>query len=70
MQDPPEVIRTASARVACSGDSDPAGGHVSALGHPRVWMQIEPEQGYVDCGYCDRRFILTGGVADLEAKAT
>ncbi len=22
------------------------------------------EKGYVDCGYCDRRFILIGGPAD------
>ena len=36
----------------------------AALGHPRVYMQID-EKGYVDCGYCDRRFILKGGPADL-----
>jgi uncharacterized Zn-finger protein len=33
------------------------------LGHPRVWLQID-EKGYVDCGYCDRHFILVGGPAD------
>jgi hypothetical protein len=26
-------------------------------------MQID-ELGYVDCGYCDRRFILRGGPAE------
>ena len=35
----------------------------AALGHPRVWLEID-EHGYVDCGYCDRRFILKGGPAD------
>jgi hypothetical protein len=28
-----------------------------------VFLQID-EHGYVDCGYCDRRFILIGGPAD------
>ncbi len=61
MQPAPESTYTESARVACSGASDVAG---VALGHPRVWLQIDPEHGYIDCGYCDRRFILAGGVAD------
>lgn len=57
---PPEVIRTAQSRVACDG----AGAGLSAaLGHPRVYLQID-EHGYVDCGYCDRRFVLIGGPAD------
>jgi len=56
---PPEVIHVANPRVACDG-----GGEISpALGHPRVWLQID-EHGYVDCGYCDRRFVLKGGPAD------
>jgi hypothetical protein len=29
-----------------------------------VWLQIDPDVGYVDCGYCDRRFIFAGGPAD------
>lgn len=57
---PPEVIRTASHRVACDG----AGDIPAALGHPRVWLEID-EKGYVDCGYCDRRFVLTGGPMDV-----
>lgn len=57
----PEITRTENPRVSCMGASDVAG---TALGHPRVWLQIDPEQGYVDCGYCDRRFVLVGGVAD------
>ena len=58
---PPEVTRTTSARVACDGATDIPGG--AALGHPRVWLQID-ESGFVDCGYCDRRFVLVGGPAD------
>lgn len=61
MRPPSELVRTSSARVACDGATDIPGG--AALGHPRVWLQID-EHGYVDCGYCDRRFVLAGGVAD------
>ena len=42
-------------RVKCDGATDVRGG--AALGHPRVWLEID-EKGYVDCGYCDRRFVL------------
>lgn len=58
---PPEVTRVSHRRVACDGAADIPGG--AALGHPRVWLQID-EHGYVDCGYCDRRFVLAGGPAD------
>jgi uncharacterized Zn-finger protein len=64
MQPPPETSRVAHARVACDGASAIPGG--AALGHPRVYLEID-ERGYVDCGYCDRRFILIGGPADESA---
>lgn len=55
----PEIAYTESARVACDG-----GIAVNpALGHPRVFLQVD-DTGYVDCGYCDKRFILAGGPAD------
>lgn len=57
----PDSHRVSTARVACDGATDIPGG--AALGHPRVWLQID-EKGYVDCGYCDRRFVLIGGPAD------
>lgn len=63
---PPETIRTDKVRVACDGASDIPGG--AALGHPRVFLEID-ETGFVDCGYCDRRFVLAGGPADKGAKA-
>lgn len=55
----PEIAYTEQHRVACDG----AAAIAPALGHPRVWLQID-EKGYVDCGYCDKRFILKGGSAD------
>lgn len=59
---PPEIIRVKTAQVACDGSGDiPA-----ALGHPRVFLRIEAETGFVECGYCDRRFVLEGGAADGE----
>jgi len=60
MLPPPEVTRVTQKRVACDGAHD---GLPAALGHPRVWLEIS-ELGYVDCGYCDRRFVLVGGPAD------
>lgn len=53
---PPETILVDSTRIACDGDEGP-------LGHPRIWLQMGAE-GWADCGYCDRRFILKGGSAD------
>jgi uncharacterized Zn-finger protein len=61
MIQPPEIIYTEATRVKCDGATDIRGG--VALGHPRVWLEID-EHGYVDCGYCDRRFVLKGGPAD------
>lgn len=63
----PETIRVSHSRIACDGASDIPGG--AALGHPRVWLQID-ETGYVDCGYCDRRFVLIGGPADDADQST
>jgi uncharacterized Zn-finger protein len=55
----PEISYVATPRVACDGASETH----PALGHPRVYLQID-ETGYVDCGYCDKRFVLKGGPAD------
>lgn len=37
-------------RVACDGGE-------GALGHPRVWLQIPTEEGYVECPYCDAKYV-------------
>ena len=61
---PPETIYIDTVQVACDGS-----GEVSpALGHPRVFLRVDPDLGFVECGYCDRRFILTGGAADDRAS--
>ncbi|MBR0553040.1 zinc-finger domain-containing protein [Stakelama marina] len=64
---PPETIKVTTRRVACDGATDIPGG--ASLGHPRVFLEID-ESGYVDCGYCDRRFILEGGPADGVDQST
>ena len=53
MSQPPETVYTTSRRVKCDG----AGEIAPALGHPRVWLEID-ERGWAECGYCDRRFVL------------
>ncbi|MEN2787040.1 zinc-finger domain-containing protein [Sphingomonas qilianensis] len=64
---PPETLRVSHKRNTCDGATDIAGG--AALGHPRVFLEID-EHGYVDCGYCDRRFVLIGGPADGVDQST
>jgi uncharacterized Zn-finger protein len=49
----PDVIDVDSANVSCDG----GGG---ALGHPLVYLAIGPK-GWVECPYCDRRFVLRAG---------
>ena len=64
---PPEILRVTHARNICDGATDIPGG--PSLGHPRVFLEID-ESGYVDCGYCDRRFVLIGGPADGVDQST
>ncbi|MCF8880266.1 zinc-finger domain-containing protein [Hyphobacterium sp. SN044] len=53
----PETIVIDGHRTSCDG----GGG---ALGHPKVWLEIDHDKGFVECGYCDRRFVERGGPAD------
>lgn len=60
MDNAPETTIVETRRVWCDGSGDIRSGpnfRSASLGHPRVYMQID-EKGFVDCGYCDRRFIL------------
>ena len=45
-----DVVYVDSPSVACDGDG-------GALGHPRVFLAIDPATGEVECPYCSRRFI-------------
>jgi uncharacterized Zn-finger protein len=54
----PELVTVRSRRVACDG----VGG---ALGHPRVWLEMG-EGAFVECPYCDRRFVLAAGAEGAE----
>ena len=57
---PRETATTHHHRVACDGADDIRPGvdvRPAALGHPRVWLEID-ERGFVDCPYCDKRFVL------------
>ena len=58
--DPPEVFVVNTTRVSCDG----GGG---ALGHPKVYLQIG-EENFVDCGYCDRRFVLSEAAVTARDK--
>jgi len=46
--EPPEIVEADSREVACDG-----GPH----GHPKVYLNMG-EAGFVECPYCDRRFVL------------
>lgn len=57
---PPETVIVRSHRIACEG----VGG---ALGHPRVWLETG-EAGFVDCSYCDRRFVAATAPGDEDER--
>ncbi len=50
--DQPETVEATTTEVSCDG----GGG---ALGHPCVYLKIDA-RGWVECPYCDRRFVLSG----------
>jgi uncharacterized Zn-finger protein len=56
----PEIVVVHSHRIACDGVGGP-------LGHPRVWLEIG-EGDFVECGYCDRRFVLAKDHAVPESE--
>lgn len=47
----PETKVVTTKKVCCEG----GGG---ASGHPRVWLTIPEDTGFVECGYCDARYVL------------
>jgi len=57
---PPEICVVRSKRMSCDG----VGG---ALGHPRVYLEMG-EGDFVECPYCDRRFVLASGSEGPESE--
>ncbi len=47
----PETVIVTRWKVACDGGSND-------LGHPRVWLTIPQDKGFVECGYCDKRYVI------------
>ena len=52
----PEIIEVETTRVACDGSAKGLG---AELGHPKVYLEMGDED-FVECPYCDRRFVLKG----------
>ncbi|MGB9154251.1 MAG: zinc-finger domain-containing protein [Alphaproteobacteria bacterium] len=50
-------ILISTAKIACDGDED--------SGHPRVFLTVNA-QGFVDCPYCGRHYVLKEGVSGTE----
>lgn len=45
----PETLIVTRWKVSCDGGE-------GGLGHPRVWLTIPQDRGWVECGYCDKRY--------------
>jgi uncharacterized Zn-finger protein len=56
----PETEIVNSWKIACDGGE-------GALGHPRVWLVIPEETGWVECGYCDKRYVHASHAPDGKA---
>lgn len=48
-----ETIAVHTLEVVCDGGQ-------GALGHPRVYLHIEREEGFVICPYCSRTYLYQG----------
>jgi len=49
----PETKIVEKSKVSCDGGE-------GAFGHPRVWLQIPEAEGFVECPYCDCKYVLKG----------
>lgn len=47
----PETKIVDKKKIACDGND-------AASGHPRVWLTIPDDTGWVECPYCDTRYVL------------
>jgi len=48
--EPPETKIVDTYRVSCDGGE-------GALGHPRIWLTIPRDIGWVECPYCGCRYV-------------
>ena len=55
-----DVVEVDTSSVACDGGCGP-------LGHPRVYLAIDPASGEVECPYCSRRFVYRPAGAERSA---
>lgn len=55
----PEVKYTTATRFSCDGGE-------GALGHPRVWLQIPADAEFIECPYCDAKYVY---VDDINQKS-
>ncbi len=47
----PETEEVAKTSVMCDGNGE----------HPRVYLTIPADKGFVECPYCDKKFVLKAG---------
>lgn len=47
----PETKIVSKHKLACDGGE-------GALGHPRVWLTIPENLGWVECPYCDAKYVF------------
>jgi len=46
-----EIKKTDKSQISCDGEN-------GSTGHPRVYLNIKPEIGFIACPYCSKRFEL------------
>lgn len=54
-----EAFIVSKTSVPCDGGAKKSGG---ALGHPKVYLKVDPTSGDVTCPYCSRRYVLDPNV--------
>ncbi|MAI06053.1 MAG: hypothetical protein CBC47_02805 [Alphaproteobacteria bacterium TMED87] len=45
------IVKSKTAKVSCDGDE-------GSGGHPRIYLNIKPEIGFIVCPYCSKKFEL------------
>ena len=53
----PETKIVEKKKIACEGQG-------GALGHPRVWLTIPDDLGWVECPYCDTKYVYGEEIKD------